>query len=319
MIAPAVVVQAAFGVACAAGVLGARWVVDLFAPAAGPFSLIYPAVLISTLFGRTLSGLITMALGFLHAWYFVLPAFGSFAFTNPEDGPRTVVNGLAALVILALANLFRATVRETSRALRTEIDGRDVLFHELNHRMKNNFALVVGLLELQKRQHTEAAVAEALSVAAARVHSFAAAHDSLYLDRRDVSGVEIGEYLATLATRLRSALLAGKAVTLALSADRLTLPRDQAVALGLLVNEAVTNSIKHAFAEGDAGTIDIRFTVEDGRWSLVIVDDGAGMPDTTNPNGLGGSLIASFAQMAHGELAMESSSAGTTLTVRGAV
>ncbi|MBI1187670.1 MAG: histidine kinase [Alphaproteobacteria bacterium] len=315
---PALPTQIAFGIACAGAAIGARVVVDLIAPGAGPFSLIYPTILIATLFGRWQAGVTTLAISFLYAWYAVLPYPGSFAFEDPGDVSRTLVNAAASTVIMIFAELFRRAVRRAMDERAQESQARALLLRELDHRTKNNFAIVASLLDVQRRHVASDETREALGVAHARVLSFAAAHTALYSDLTDIGAVDMREYLQALIGNLSDALFLSGAVRIELDAAPLTLPRDRAVAIGLVLNEAVTNAAKHAYAPGESGVITVSFGSHDGRWRLAIRDDGRGMPQgavASSGSGLGGRLIAAFAQMAGGEIAYEPSLRGAAMTV----
>ena len=88
--------------------------IDEFAPAAGPFALIYLASLISTLFGRWLSGLVTFVTTFLWTWYFLLPPYRSFQFADSKQVAHIGVNAGAVLVVVAFAEVFRQSVRSAT-------------------------------------------------------------------------------------------------------------------------------------------------------------------------------------------------------------
>ena len=272
----------------------------------------------STLYGRWRAGLITFVSSFAYAWYFVLPFHGSFEFEKASDGPRTVVNGLAALVIVLFAEIFRRAVRRAERERDQEIALRDLLLREIDHRIKNNFTIVASLLELQKRRQTSAEAKEALGTAVGRVHSFAAAHQSLYSVGVDLNEVAMDDYLRTLTGAIVDALFLPERITLKLSVDPLSMPRDQAVSIGLVLNEAVTNAAKHAFGPDESGAITVEFRAAPGGWRLTVADDGRGAPRGTAGSGLGSSLIESFAQRAGGAVATERLDRGTRVTLVGA-
>lgn len=316
--APPLVLQALFGSLCAVAVVIVRAVVDAFAAAAGPFSLIYPAILISTLFGRWQSGLVTWTASFPFAWYFVLPEHMSFAFADPGDAPRTLVNGAAALVIVLFAEMFRRAVRRAVRERDEEIHARGVLLQEIDHRMRNNFAIVESFLNIQMRNTETEEARRALAAASGRLHSFSAAHRTLYDNYRQVgeaSLVEMRSYLSDLTDHLLEALFIDGDVKLTLDVNGARMPREQAAAIGLVVNELVTNAAKHAF-DGAGGEIEVRFEDDRDGWRLTVADNGRGY-DGKPGEGLGSTLVQAFARQAGGDIAMESSAAGTryTLTV----
>ncbi len=312
-----IVSEILFGALCFAVAVLTRAVVDLFSPGAGPFSLIYPAIMISTLYGRWQAGMVTFFLAFFHAWYFVLPEPASFVFANPADASRTMVNGAAALVILFFAEAFRNTVSrakaDRERELATQVD----LMRELEHRTKNNFAMVASLLTLQQRTTGSAEAQEALRSAATRVRSFAAIHEAIYASETYTNEIPLHPYLAPLVRQLAEGLFQDRAVTIELHCDPVSVPRDRAVALGLIVNELVTNAAKHAFPDQQTGRILVEYRApEDGPWRLVVSDDGIGSFQTATteantPSGLGSQLLQAFATTAGGSVTVEHTPTGT--------
>lgn len=317
---PPIIIQIGFGFICVLAAVGARMFVNLFAASAGPYSLIYPAILISTLFGRWQSGLVTFVGAFAYAWYAVLPYHYSFEFADPADGARTIVNGAAALVIVVFAELFRAAVRRAVLERNAQIRTHELLLRELDHRTKNNFAMVASLLEMQRRHHPSEDVQEALAVAGSRVHSFAAIHNAIYSGGDYVEEINMRDYLSALIRQLSGALFLSDTVSITLDCDPADLPRDTAVAIGLVTNEVVTNAAKHAFAEGDTGIIHVTFrSSEHQPWCLTITDDGRGTPGNAKPasrsSGLGARLIDAFARKAGGELRTEWPGKGTRVSL----
>lgn len=317
--APAWVTQLLFALLCAAGSVVARAAVDIFAPGAGPFALGYPAVLVATLFARWQAGAIATALTLAHAWYFLLPTFNSFVLKRPEDAPRLIVIGIAYVVMIAIAELFRRAVRRAAAERDRQIAERDLFLEEFDHRVKNNFTLVASLLDMQRRRAGEGATAEALASALARIESIARAHRHLYRGTAGPGAVDMATYIHELCAALAEALFLRGAITLDCAADHGALPRDRAVSIGLIVNELVTNAAKHAFAGREAGTIDVRFTAQATGWRLAVADNGTGMSPAARtrgrPGGLGQRLIEGFVRQARGTIRTESGPEGTTVVV----
>ncbi|WP_375267717.1 sensor histidine kinase [Phenylobacterium sp.] len=315
---PPLLVELLFGLSCTVGMIAVRLAIDVVAPTAGPFSLIYPAVLISTLFGRWRAGLTTFVTAFLFAWYFVLPDPHSFRFAVAGDAARTVVNACSALVILLFAEVFRGAVRRAASQRDAEIALRDLLLREIDHRMKNNFMIVGSLLELQRRRQPSEEAREALAAAAARIHSFTAAHQALYEDGGRLHDVAMGEYLRTLTRNIVDALFLPERIELRLDADDIMLPRDKAVSIGLVLNEAVTNAAKHAFGPDERGAITVAFHAEGADWRLCVADDGrGGAPPPATSTGLGSSLIVAFAERAGAQVVTERLDRGTRVVLSG--
>lgn len=318
---PALVVQAAWGVLCFAAAFLTREFVDVFTPGAGPFSLIFPAIMLSTLYGRWQAGLVTFCLAFLHAWYFVLPFEQSFSFENPTDQARTVVNGTAAFVILFFAEVFRAAVRQATWERDQELETQALLMRELEHRTKNNFAMVSSLLTMQERKSASEEVKQALMIASARVHSFAAIHETIYTSDKYASDISLKSYLKPLVDQLEMGLFGDRPVKIEIDCPSAFIPRERALAFGLIVNELVTNAAKHAFPDNREGTITVSYIDQpDAPWCLSVSDDGCGSEntktnDTPGGSGLGNSLLKSFVAMAGGEATSEDVTVGTCITV----
>ncbi len=318
-ILPAIVTQIGFGLACSGGAILARIATDILAPGAGPFALAYPAILLATLFARWPSGAITGLMSVLYAWYFVLPVHQSFAFADPADGPRLLVNIAASAIIIWVAELFRRAVRRATEERDRQIADRDLFLEEFDHRVKNNFALVSSLLQLQRRR-AEPATAEALDSAIMRVDSIARAHRHLYRGGDQPGAVQIRDYLAELCAALGDVLAMRGGIELACSSDDVLLPRDRAVSIGLIVNELVTNAAKHAFTGREAGKIAVSFTAVAEGWRLVVADNGVGMPTAPRPTavadgGLGTKLVDAFVRQADGTIMVDSDATGTAVTL----
>ena len=113
---PPLLIEVGFGMLCLGGMVVARLLIDRVAPTAGPYALLYPAIMISTLFGRWRAGLITFFGGFGWAWFLVLPQTLTHKLAGASDASRLFVNLASALVILGFAEVFRRAVRKSAAA-----------------------------------------------------------------------------------------------------------------------------------------------------------------------------------------------------------
>ncbi len=303
------------GVACATLTAMLREAIDLVAPdAAAPFAFIFPAIMLSTLVARWQSGAITAVLTIGTAWYFLIPPKGSFAFVDASGQATIFAISSAAAVTLLIAETFRRAVRNAASERDRQIADRDLFLEEFDHRVKNNFAIVASLLEMQRRR-ADAPTADALTAALMRIESIARAHRHLYRGGQQLGSVEMSDYLDELCTALRDALVLGADIELVSHADKAALPRDRAVSIGLVVNELVTNAAKHAFPGRRSGMIKVRFASRPGGWRLTVADNGVGMPaepkQPSTDGGLGTRLIDAFARQAGGSISIASNAGGT--------
>ncbi len=186
------------------------------------------------------------------------------------------------------------------------------LFLDLNHRVKNNLAITASLLALQARS-SGPEVADALSKAVDRISSISELHTMLYQQAAHDS-IQLQPYLSGLVERLAASLVDGDRVRIEIECDPAEASAEHAVSFGLIVNELVTNAVKHAFPAGQQGQV--RVAARSGPSGLVlqVSDDGCGM--TGSPEkGLGLRLVNSLAADL-GEIIWTTGSSGTTIELR---
>jgi two-component sensor histidine kinase len=169
------------------------------------------------------------------------------------------------------------------------------MFDELNHRVKNNLAIVSSMLTLQSRVTPSPEVREHLAKAVDRIQTIADVHASLYRSGRK-DDVDFAAYMVDLCSRLRDSVLDTTRVDLEVDAEPAVVPLDKAVALGVVVNELVTNAAKYAYPPPVHGTIVIRLARDDGSLVLQVEDSGPGLPKEVPKTGLGMQLVRSLVQ-----------------------
>ena len=309
--------QFVFGLCLAIAMIGLRALIDTVAPTSGPFALVYPTVLIATLFGRLWAGIVCLIVSFAWAWYVVLPFAWSFAFEQEGDTARVLINFVACCIVVALAEIFRAAVRVREAELEDSLDRRRWLMAELQHRTKNNFALVASMIELQKRRQDNPAATAALEDAANRVFSFSRAYAQLAVDEADrqEGDIDMASYLEDVVDHLVDASF-DENVTVTRRIAPIALPREQAVAIGLFLNEALTNAAKYAFGDGRKGELHILLEGTASDWRLDVRDNGAGSAAPSDADGgLGKSLMRTFANQAEAEYWVDVSGQGCHVTL----
>jgi len=178
------------------------------------------------------------------------------------------------------------------------------MFEELNHRVKNNLTLVAGLLQMQARG-AEPTVRDQLTKAVDRVQSIAQVHEALYRGSRHDS-VDFGTYLTDLCASLSRSLASDGRIELKVEAEAAELPLDTVIPLGMVVNELVTNAIKHAYPPPQTGLVSVSFKGDDEGFQLVVEDGGCGLPEPSRAvtGGLGMTLVNSLVGQVHGKMAI---------------
>ncbi len=179
-------------------------------------------------------------------------------------------------------------LRTTQETLRTAVREKEALVREVHHRAKNNLMLITSLLRLEAHQVDDAAARAVLQNMENRIHALAQLHELLYQTNR-VTDVDLGAHLAQVAEYLfRSLTVPEAGVRLRLDLASVVVSTQQAITCGLLVNELVTNALKHAFPGRRGGEVRVSLqpvpapagpeSQEFARVRLMVSDDGVGLP-----------------------------------------
>jgi len=169
------------------------------------------------------------------------------------------------------------------RELERRIKEKDILLAEIHHRVKNSLQIVSSLLALEADRIVDPQSLEALKDTRTRVRSMSVIHQTLY-QSQEFDKVDFRSFLESFVPSLiQTYSLHPEEIKLEIRVDEINLPLDAAIPCGLIVNELITNSLKHAFPEGRGGTITVEFTKnEDGYATLMVNDDGIGLPKSFN-------------------------------------
>ena len=172
-----------------------------------------------------------------------------------------------------VAALERAVASRT-HDLRAALDRQTALLHELDHRVKNNLQLISSLVLMQARWAEDSAVREALGGMHERLAAMGVAHRRLF-QSETVGRFDLSGFVRDLIAELSGP--AGRPdIAFVCDLEPVTLPSSQAAPLALLLNELLTNALRHAFVDGRGGTVTVRTAESDGRLWIEIVDDGVG-------------------------------------------
>ncbi len=192
---------------------------------------------------------------------------------------------------------------------------KEVLLKEIHHRVKNNLQVISSLLSLQSRNILDPKALDMFTESRHRVRSMALIHEKLY-QSQNLSLIDFSEYTRNLTAYLcRSYAVDSGRISMTVDVKDIFLGIDTAVPCGLILNELVSNSLKHAFAAADTGEIAIRLHhKENGTIQLTVSDNGRGLPanlDYRNTESLGMQLVTTLTGQLKGTIVLDRSG-GTT-------
>jgi two-component sensor histidine kinase len=186
------------------------------------------------------------------------------------------------------------------------LNEREVLLQEIHHRVKNNLQVISSLMNLQLRSITDAPTRAALQEAQSRVKAISLIHEMLY-QSSDYANVPFSEYARKLTANVFDVVgVAPGCVSLDLAIDDVALAVNKAIPCGLILNELITNALKHGFPNGRRGKVRVALGKLDAeRLQLSVTDDGVGIPaglDIRKTKSLGMHLIHTLAEQLGAEL-----------------
>lgn len=185
------------------------------------------------------------------------------------------------------------------------LDEKKMLLKEIHHRVKNNLAVISGLLELQAMSTEEKSTKNTLRDSQFRIKSIAMIHEKLYQSKK-FSDIGFDQYLKELVETILEAYSSKeKEVTIDYDLDAFTLDLKQAIPCSLIVNEVMVNCFKHAFDSMKKGEISIKTKYEKPEIAITIKDNGSGLPedfDINQQQSLGMTLIQTLAQQLKGDI-----------------
>ena len=193
--------------------------------------------------------------------------------------------------------------------LQSSLAEKEVLLREIHHRVKNNMQVISSLLNLQSRRISDPEVLEMFKESQRRIRSMALIHERLY-QSSDLSRIEFSQYLRNLANHLFSSYqIDPNRIQVTIDAVEIHLNINTAIPCALIVNELISNALKHGFPEGRRGNVGVEFRRNDGNGCLLQVkDDGVGFPanlDFHKTESLGMQIVVTLVNQIEGTIRLE--------------
>lgn len=228
---------------------------------------------------------------------------------------RNVFVLIAALVLgVSVLLLILYKVKSKSEAaIAKSLDEKETLLKEIHHRVKNNLQVVSSLLSMQSRFITDENALGAVNEGQTRVESMALIHQKLYQEN-NLSGVNARDYIEDLAEILKQSYSTSSDVVFEYDVDDLMIDVDTIIPIGLILNELICNSLKHAFPDAEEGLIKVGLKEEANELKLEISDNGIGSDLNPSDKSFGMVLIESLAMKLKATLQVDSKN-GTSVAL----
>lgn len=270
------------------------------------FFLLLPGVFISGLIFDHGSGILAAVIAIIVGAYLSYP--GEFALDYLSTNALFAITAAGTAVI---AEFQRIELRRVMMADKTKA----LLLQELAHRTKNNLAILGSMIRLEAR-HGGPELARPLEATARRLQVMAEVYDHLS-PKEDSRSVNMRYFLNDVVEKVFESLLPSAPVAFQVSCEDFSLPHNQALAIGIITNELVTNSLKYAFPNETAGHITVSLSNRQGI-ELSVSDNGVGVSTPADPAGLGSRIVQLLTQRLEGEITYERLSPGLRVRVRAA-
>jgi two-component sensor histidine kinase len=190
--------------------------------------------------------------------------------------------------------------------LRASLREKETLLKEIHHRVKNNLAIMQGLIRLQSRHNANEQFSMMVKETEYRIHAMSLAHELLYRSN-DLAKINLADYLQNLLNHLMNSIAGiGSGIKIKSHFEEIGFGIETAISLGFILNELISNCIKYAFPDGGPGEIDVRLSsCGDGSYELIVSDNGVGM-SRSDLNGkvtsMGCELVKIFVDQLNGSL-----------------
>lgn len=230
-------------------------------------------------------------------------------FCKPYKITSTSING----VFIEIWDVTDGVVAK--KKLKKTLEEREILIKELHHRVKNNLALVCGMLDLEiLNQNTESSEKNVLQEAKSRIHSIASIHEMLY-QTKNFKDIQLDNYIKKLIKYIENSHAESfENIRFNFNLTSFTLNINKAIPVGIILNELIINSAKHAFSDKENGTITINLSTNNDNVTLTVKDSGNGIPedfDFSTSNSLGLKIIDQLTTQLEGKLDINTQQVGT--------
>ena len=277
-----------------------------------PYALNFSGVVLAAVLAGWRSGLFSLITSQLLIWYIVIPPYWEWGIPSGERLGALVLATISELIILLVIALYQREVAKGTRERERRLDLLNEAVREIAHRTRNNYQTVLALVQLQSQRSDTAAVKQALQQVADRIKAIAVATERLALTSSDLDTVRLRDHLCDLCEQVEKGL-SRAGITVECEVEDLSASTEKATYISIIVNELVTNALKHAFNGAGTGYIRVATETNGGGVAIIVEDNGRGIATSTKQDrtGLGMQLVRRFTKELGGVHEVHSSDTGT--------
>ncbi len=235
-----------------------------------------------------------------------------------QDKENNIIGAAGIVSDITERQQTKKRLEKTYNDLKKSIEERDLLLEEIHHRVKNNLQIIISLIDLQREEHNKKNPTHFFEELKNRIYLMSILHEQLY-QSSDFKHVLLGDYITNITKNLENCLPLHKTeITILVNHEQEIIDFKKAISCGLIINELVSNAIKHAFTDQEKGIIQINISSSKTHHIISIQDNGKGFPkniDFYHSTSLGLQLIHMLVNQLKGQIRMKNEG-GSTVIVR---
>ena len=293
---PPALVELGVGALSAFLFLALRLVLTPLAGDRAPYAFVFLSVAIACVVAGWRSGLLALIIAQASTWLLIVASGIGVAWADGDRIGGFIIATISQIILLLVIALYQREVDKGSARDQQRLALLDDALKEIDHRTRNNYQTVMAMVDLQARRSTDVGVRDALRQVADRIQAIANASQQLARRSSGLDTVRLEEHLCGLVDQIERGL-SREEITVDCNVDDVTASPDAATSISIIVNELVTNAIKHAFNGEGSGHVWVKGNAGSA-FELIVADDGRGIPATRrgDHSGLGSKLVESFAR-----------------------
>ncbi len=209
------------------------------------------------------------------------------------------------------------TKKSAEEIVKKELKEKEILLKEIHHRVKNNLQIITSLLSIQASQSNDSVIQQAFLESKNRIYSMAIVHEKMYRSE-NFSKIDFKEYIESITQEIFYSYSVFDNVTFSVNVNNMYLELDKAISCGLIVNELITNTVKHAFPNNNKGCLSINAELEQDMCRLEVRDNGVGISneiDFWKAESMGFMLIKVLTKQINGKLELKNDQPGVEFVI----